>query len=85
MKRRPLAPRFGMGYDPGLCGTCRHGHRIDPSRGTRYWRCRRSEGDTRYPRYPPLPVLGCPGWEEADGGDDARHDPEPFLQTPRRD
>lgn len=73
-----------MGHDPGLCGSCRHGHRIDTGRGTRYWRCRRSEGDARYPRYPPLPVLACHGWEpETEPDDDRTDDPEPFVQ-PRR-
>lgn len=72
-----------MGHDPGLCGTCRHGHRIDTGRDTRYWRCRRSESDARFARYPPLPVLGCLGWEEADGSEDASDDPEPFLHAPR--
>jgi len=72
-----------MGHDPGLCGTCRHGHRIDTLRGTRYWRCRRSETDARFPRFPPLPVVACPGWEEAHGTEDVPDDQEPFLHPPR--
>ena len=72
-----------MGHDPGLCGSCRHGHRIDTNRGIRYWRCRRSETDARFPRYPPLPVIACAGWEETDGTDDDRDDPELFVQPPR--
>lgn len=81
MKRRPFAPRFGMGYDPGLCETCVHGHRIDTDRGTRYWRCRRAEVDARFARYPSLPVLACAGWEKADEG--RGEDPEPFLHPLR--
>jgi len=30
----------------------------------------RSKTEPRYPRYPPLPVLECAGWEE--GGEDPR-------------
>jgi hypothetical protein len=73
-----------MGYDPGLCVTCRHGHCIDTDRGTTYWRCRRSESDPRFPRYPALPVGACTGWDEGSDADDALDDdPEPILHPPR--
>ena len=48
---------------PGLCASCRHAHRIDTTRGATFWRCRRSETDPSYPRYPRLPVLACQGHE----------------------
>src|SRR5260370_1220557 len=34
-------------------------------RGSVYFRCARAEDDARYVRSPPLPVLACPGYEEA--------------------
>ena len=46
---------------PGLCSTCRHAHRIEAARST-FWRCRLSETDARFPRYPRLPVLSCEGY-----------------------
>jgi hypothetical protein len=37
-------------------------------KGSRFFLCERSKHDPRYPRYPPLPVLRCRGYEE--GGED---------------
>lgn len=37
-----------------------HAHPIETARST-FWRCRMSETDTRFPRYPVLPVLACTG------------------------
>ena len=45
----------------GLCGSCRHAHRIESLRGSTFWRCRLSETDSRFARYPALPVLACAG------------------------
>lgn len=47
---------------PGLCSTCRHAHRIQAARSI-FWRCRLSETDTRFARYPRLPVISCIGHE----------------------
>jgi hypothetical protein len=46
----------------GLCATCRHARPVDTSRN-RFWLCERSASDPRYPKYPRLPVLECPGYE----------------------
>ena len=63
-------------HPAGLCGSCRH-VRVVPARGdSRYYRCERSAGDPRYPRYPVLPVLQCPGHEP--------RGPEPAPATTRR-
>lgn len=54
-----------MRRDPrvGLCADCRH-HRVTGNRrGSRFHLCERSKEDPRFRRYPPLPVLSCPGWE----------------------
>src|SRR5258708_35904538 len=34
-------------------------------RGSVFFRCASAEDEARYVRYPPLPVLSCPGYEEA--------------------
>ena len=48
----------------GLCARCRFAAVQEGGRGSRFWRCRRAEADARFRRYPPLPVLRCPGYEE---------------------
>jgi hypothetical protein len=47
----------------GLCGHCRHADRIISSRGTVFYLCRRSLTDSRFPKYPPLPLIACAGYE----------------------
>ncbi len=47
----------------GLCATCRHAQRIVSSRGSEFTLCGRSKTDPRYAKYPPVPVLRCPGFE----------------------
>jgi hypothetical protein len=47
----------------GLCETCRHQQVVRNTRGSSFSLCRRSREDERYPRYPRLPVVRCPGHE----------------------
>jgi hypothetical protein len=49
----------------GLCDTCVHQRVVRNTRGSSFSLCERSktEPDT-YPRYPRLPVVACPGWEQ---------------------
>ena len=54
------------GPDPGLCAVCSHSHRNETRKGTVYWRCTRAASDPRFPKYPRLPVLSCPGFEAAE-------------------
>jgi hypothetical protein len=49
----------------GLCARCRHAARQETARGSVFWRCRRAETEARFVRYPRLPVLACPGFEES--------------------
>jgi hypothetical protein len=49
--------------EPGLCGDCRHARTTGNRRGSVFYLCRRAETDARFPRYPALPVLRCPGHE----------------------
>jgi len=48
----------------GLCASCRHGRVIESDRGSRFWLCERSRTDPSFPRFPPLPVRTCRGYEE---------------------
>lgn len=50
----------------GLCATCRHVKTLRNDRGSVFYMCQRAEADPRYKRYPPLPVLQCPGHEPED-------------------
>ena len=63
----------------GLCLTCRHSTTIVSSRDSRFYLCERSRTDPRFPRYPPLPVVSCVGWEprSASTEHDSRDPDEP--------
>lgn len=52
----------------GLCETCRHA-RVLASRTSLFLRCGRAETDPSFPRYPPLPVVACRGYERREEGD----------------
>ena len=47
----------------GLCATCRHARRVTSDRGSVFLLCDLSRTDARFPRYPPLPVQRCEGYE----------------------
>ncbi len=49
----------------GLCEGCRHTRVVETRTGSRFFLCQRSQDDPRFPRYPPLPVLQCIGFEPA--------------------
>jgi len=55
----------------GLCGQCRHARTITNRRGSTFLLCELSMEDDRFPRYPPLPVLRCIGYDPDRPG---RHD-----------
>ncbi len=52
-----------MTDDVGLCLTCRWMRAVINRRGSTFFRCGRADTDARFPRYPPLPVLQCIGYE----------------------
>ena len=59
MTGRPDAPPVG------LCDSCRHQQVVRTTRGSSFSLCRRSKNEPdRFPRYPRLPVLRCPGYQE---------------------
>lgn len=45
----------------GLCASCVHVRVQRNDRGSEFLRCALAESDTRYRKYPPLPVLRCDG------------------------
>jgi hypothetical protein len=53
---RPIQP------DPGLCRTCHHARRIESDRGSIFLMCQLSFEDSRFVKYPRLPVLACGGY-----------------------
>ncbi|HEY4592483.1 MAG TPA: hypothetical protein VIJ61_08755 [Thermoanaerobaculia bacterium] len=58
-ERRLLAK---LAVPPGLCATCEH-LRLVASRRSVFVRCGLAATDPRFPKYPPLPVRACPGYE----------------------
>ncbi len=50
----------------GLCDSCRHQQVVRTKRSS-FSLCRRWKEDDRFARYPRVPVLRCPGYEERDG------------------
>ncbi len=62
--------RWGMQpvtSDAGLCASCRHARSVASARGSQFLLCARSKDDPRFPKYPPLPVIRCIGYEHGDG------------------
>ncbi len=59
-----LAPAVAPLAAAGLCAQCRHVRWVQ-TRSSTFALCRRAEQDPAFPRYPRLPVLGCPGHEPA--------------------
>jgi len=47
----------------GLCGSCSHARRMQSDRGSVFIRCELSFADSRFVKYPRLPVLSCTGYE----------------------
>jgi hypothetical protein len=52
-----------MPVGAGLCDTCVHQQVVRNTRGSVFSLCLRSRTDPAYPKYPPVPVLACPGHE----------------------
>jgi hypothetical protein len=51
------------GTDPaGLCARCAHTQIVTSAKGSRFFLCRLSATDPRFPRYPPIPVRACVGY-----------------------
>jgi hypothetical protein len=46
----------------GLCSTCEHARSVASARGSTFVLCARSQDDSRFPKYPRLPVVRCIGY-----------------------
>jgi len=46
----------------GLCFDCLHSQRIQSTRGSTFYRCKLSDTDPSYAKYPRLPVFHCAGY-----------------------
>jgi hypothetical protein len=55
----------------GLCAACRHVKVVKSAKGSSFILCGLAQTDRRFEKYPPLPVLQCPGFEPADDNDRA--------------
>ncbi len=56
-----------MPIDPpdriGLCKTCRYVRIVSNMQGSVFYMCQLSETDSRFLKYPRLPVVRCVGYE----------------------
>ncbi|HEV7504190.1 MAG TPA: hypothetical protein VGS07_04700 [Thermoanaerobaculia bacterium] len=59
---RPVLPMSASAA--GLCATCEH-LRVQASKTSVFVRCGLAEVDSRFPKYPPLPVMVCGGYRKA--------------------
>jgi hypothetical protein len=50
-------------------------------RGSVFLRCERAKTDPAYPKYPPLPVWNCAGYE-AEARAESQRDPGAFAEGP---
>lgn len=47
----------------GLCDHCAHQRVVVSGRGSEFSLCLLAREDARFPKYPPVPVLRCAGYE----------------------
>jgi hypothetical protein len=45
-----------------LCESCSHMREIVSGKGSRFLLCQLAQDDTRFPKYPPQPMIRCEGW-----------------------
>jgi hypothetical protein len=53
----------------GLCTSCVHQQTVTSVHGSVFSLCRRALTDAAFPKYPPLPVTRCPGYEAVSDSD----------------
>lgn len=49
----------------GLCESCANVRVVTSGKGSRFFLCRLSAVDSRFPKYPPIPVYRCLGYVPA--------------------
>ncbi|HET7841769.1 MAG TPA: hypothetical protein VFM21_09195 [Terriglobia bacterium] len=47
----------------GLCFDCRHAKQVRSARGSVFYFCKLSAADSKFEKYPRLPVLRCSGYQ----------------------
>ncbi len=57
---------------PSLCESCGRMREIVTPKGSRFLLCRLSLTDAAYPKYPPQPVVRCPGHAPKDAAQEKR-------------
>ena len=50
----------------GLCASCVNCRRVHSDRESLFYLCELSKTDPRFPKYPRLPVISCPGYSRRD-------------------
>jgi hypothetical protein len=50
----------------GLCACCIHARTVRSSHGSTFVLCKLSGVGGRFPKYPRLPVLHCPGFDQSE-------------------
>ena len=48
----------------GLCSDCLNARKLESARGSVFILCNLSLTDSRFPKYPRLPVLSCDGYKK---------------------
>jgi len=48
----------------GLCADCLNARRLESAKGSQFLLCQLSQSDSRFPKYPRLPVLSCSGYQK---------------------
>jgi 3-isopropylmalate/(R)-2-methylmalate dehydratase large subunit len=71
MMNDPRGSGQAGGDRAGLCERCAHVQIVTTARGSRFYLCRLSFSDPRFPRYPPIPVLRCAGYQPGAPGTNA--------------
>ncbi|MCZ6820643.1 MAG: hypothetical protein O7G31_14315 [Calditrichaeota bacterium] len=54
----------------GLCESCEFARGVVNARGSEFYFCEYSKVDTRFTKYPALPVLACTAYREHTDSDD---------------
>jgi len=57
-------PSLSNANSLGLCANCAHARPVESAKGSQFLLCQLSQSDPRFPKYPPLPVLRCSGYEK---------------------
>ena len=58
-----LAAKEDSAMFQSLCESCTSMREVVTPRGSRFLLCQLSKTDPQYPKYPPQPVVRCPGYE----------------------